>query len=170
MGYETTRNMNNSNERMISQPQYIIHPSQLDSRLSSIPSTSIPLPTVPAASAAAAVLAASSPTTTLSNNQQGKKKYNKFLDVIISKKVVAGVSSNFCLYHFWLVLFWSSTPQGPTPIKVSSTPTTPMVSPAPSVGVSMPTALSRPPVNPANLQHHTQSHVSTFKQIQSTNL
>ena len=74
MGYETTRNMNNSNERMISQPQYIIHPSQLDSRLSSIPSTSIPLPTVPAASAAAAVLAASSPTTTLSNNQQGKNK------------------------------------------------------------------------------------------------
>ena len=75
MGYETSHNMNNSNERMNSQPQYIIHhPSQLDSRLSSIPSTSIPLPTVPAASAAAAVLAASSPTTTLSNNQQGKKK------------------------------------------------------------------------------------------------
>ena len=72
IGYETgTQNINSNNE-LNNQPQYIIHPPQLDSRLSSIPSTSIPLPTVPAASAAAAVLAASSPTTSIASNQQGK--------------------------------------------------------------------------------------------------
>ena len=63
--------MNSSNE-VINQAQYVIHPTQLDSRMSSIPSTSIPLPTVPASAAAAAVLAASSPASTSPpNNQQG---------------------------------------------------------------------------------------------------
>ena len=74
IGYEinNAHNSNSSNE-IHSQPQYILHPPQVNSRLGSVPSTSVPLPTAPAASAAAAVLAASSPTTSsLANNQQGR--------------------------------------------------------------------------------------------------
>ena len=74
MGYENTTPSINNNNEIQNQQHYIIHPPQLDSRMSSIPTTTIPLPTVPAASAAAAVLAASSPTTsTLASNQQGNK-------------------------------------------------------------------------------------------------
>ena len=72
LGYDNKlQTMRNSNE-VLHQAQYVIHPTQLDSRMGSIPSTSIPLPTVPASAAAAAVLAASSPVSNnTTNNQQG---------------------------------------------------------------------------------------------------
>ena len=69
-----SQNVNVSSE-VHSQSQYIIHQSHMDGHLSSIPSTSIPLPTVPASSAAAALLAATSPSTSnLANNQQQGNK------------------------------------------------------------------------------------------------
>ena len=72
VGYENKLTNMNSNNEVHNQAQYEVHPSQLDSRIRSIPSTSIPLPTVPASAAAAAVLAASSPVSNSPpNNQQG---------------------------------------------------------------------------------------------------
>ena len=70
--------------------------------------------------------------------------------------------------NFHLVLFWSSTPQGTSPVKVSSVPTTSMVSPVSSVGVGMPTILSRPSMNQHDLQNHTHAHVSlSYRQSES---